>query len=147
MCRRSRMICGRPRAACWNRKEKRVVWENSCSQVQVDFDAQSVQLSLSPRGFASQYEETKRAGFVVDPRPGLFTHTPHTAPNMHIHKLVSSFMPHAHGYTLVVYLHTHNYMHQAHAPSYHHHTHSHTRVKLKVAPSFWFLNINMPIFR
>ena len=86
-CRRSRMICGRPRAACWDRKERRAVWENSCSQVQVDFDdahfmkfyfcaflfawhfdAQSVQLSLSPRGFASKYEETKRAGrlFVVD---------------------------------------------------------------------------------
>ena len=32
------------------------------------FDAQSVKLSLSPRGFASKYEETKRAGrlFVVD---------------------------------------------------------------------------------
>ena len=53
-CRRSRMICGRPRAACWDRKERRVVWENSCSQVQVDFDAQSVQLSLGPRGFASK---------------------------------------------------------------------------------------------
>ena len=85
--RRSRMICGRPRAACWDRKERRAVWENSCSQVQVDFDdahfmkfyfcvflfawhfdAQSVQLSLSPRGFASKYEETKEAGrlFVVD---------------------------------------------------------------------------------
>ena len=72
---------------CWDRKERRAVWENSCSQVQVDFDdahfmnvyfcvflfawhydAQSVQLSLSPRGFASKYEETKRAGrlFVVD---------------------------------------------------------------------------------
>ena len=60
------MICGRRGATCWDRKERCAALENSCSQVQVDFDAQCVQLSLSQRGFASKYEEKKRAGFVVD---------------------------------------------------------------------------------
>ena len=68
-CRRPRMISADDRAwFCWDRKERRAVWENICSQAQVDFDAECVQLSLSPRGFASiaKYEEKKRAGFVVD---------------------------------------------------------------------------------
>ena len=67
-CRRSRMICGRPRAACWDRKERRAVWENSCSQVQVDFDAQTREcaVELEPAWICVEVRRDEQSGFVVD---------------------------------------------------------------------------------
>ena len=75
-CRRSRMIdiCGRPRprAACWDRDRKKIE-RKTCGlgkQLQPSSGRLRrpvyVQLSLSPRGFGSKYEEKKRAGFVAD---------------------------------------------------------------------------------